>query len=100
MTIELAKSSTVIETLPKFAWGQLFNICLTLPLVLLWINKFLATEHQKLSNLQNSFEDRRVQFPASYWSMYFSDLHIILLKSDSQLLAAFQKSFVKIQEIN
>jgi hypothetical protein len=28
-----------------------------------------------LLNLQNSFEDRRVQFPSSYKLMYFSDLH-------------------------
>jgi hypothetical protein len=42
-------------------------------------------------NLQNSFKDRRVQFTSSYWLMYFSDLHITLLKSNRQLLAAFQE---------
>jgi hypothetical protein len=31
--------------------------------------------------------------------MYFWDLHRTLLKSNRQLLAAVQKSFVKIQEI-
>jgi hypothetical protein len=31
--------------------------------------------------------------------MYFSELHITLLKRKRQLLAAFQKSFVKIQEM-
>jgi hypothetical protein len=47
-----------------------------------------------LFNLKNTFEDRRVQFPSFYWFMYFSDLHITLLKSDRQLLGTFPKSFV------
>jgi hypothetical protein len=50
-------------------------------------------------NLQNSFEDSKEQFPFSYWLIYFSDLHRTLLKSGSQLLAAFQKSLVEIWEM-
>jgi hypothetical protein len=50
-------------------------------------------------NLQNSFEDRRVQFLLSYWLMNSSDLHRTLLKNGRQRLADFQKSFVKIREM-
>jgi hypothetical protein len=40
-----------------------------------------------------------MQFPSSYWLIYFLALHRTLLKSDRQLLANFQKGFVKIQEM-
>ncbi len=36
---------------------QLFIIFLTVPLILYWINKFLAAYHQKLLNSPQAFED-------------------------------------------
>ncbi len=50
-------------------------------------------------NLQNSFEDRRVLLPSSYWLIKFSNLHRTLLMGGRQLLVAFQNSFVKIREV-
>jgi hypothetical protein len=41
----------------------------------------------------------KVLLLSSYWLILFSDLLITILKNGRQLLAAFQKSFVKIWEI-
>jgi hypothetical protein len=38
-----------------------------------------------------------MQFPSSYWSTHFSDLHGTLLKNSIRPVAAFQKSFVQIR---
>jgi hypothetical protein len=54
---------------------------------------------ERWSGIEILLKTGRVLLPSFYWLIHFSDLHRTLLKNVRQLLAAFQKGFVKIREM-